>query len=123
MRTAVAALLILLLAACSTTAPDQPSPQQSIAASDITSTTDAIAWARALDNSATATELSEGIDKLGTYFAAEEVWFQTHNSLGQDLISLNADIVGNPNAAGSKVDDLQLIVDKIEDAIEKGDTP
>lgn len=97
--------------------------ETAIAATDIETIDDGIAWARALDGTATADELSEGITRLSRIIPDLDIWFQDNNAIGSDLINLNADVLSDPATAGTKVADLQAIVDDIEAAIAKGNTP
>lgn len=84
---------------------------------------DGIAWARALDESVPATELSNGIQKVGELVPEQDIWFEANNTIGADLISLNVEVLADPDEAGSKVDDLQDIIDDLEIAIDKGNAP
>jgi hypothetical protein len=104
-------------AAASDAAPEAP------AAADIVTMDDAIAWARGVDDTVSADELSAGIQALGDLVPEEDIWFATNNEIGMALIELNADVQSDPAAAGDKVDDLQSIVDDLETAIEKGPNP
>lgn len=70
-----------------------------ITAADIVTIDDGIEWARALNGSADAGEI------------------------GGALITLNADVLNDPDNAGTKVDDLNAVIDDLEASIEKGPTP
>ena len=126
-RLAVVVLSVALLAGCSSAPTDEPTAEpaavETVTADDIDSMDSGIAWARGLDDSAGAEELSAGITEIGDYFVDEDVWFQTNNEIGQDLLALKVDVLNDPDDAGAKVDDLNLIVDRIEEAIEHGDQP
>jgi hypothetical protein len=118
----------LLLAGCAPTPPTatptaSTTAERKIAASEIKTIDDGIAWARGLDKSVSATELSHGINAIGDLVPKLDIWFATNNKIGQALIKLNLEVLDNPSNAGSKVDDLNDIVDEIEKAIAKGDTP
>ncbi|VXC31295.1 V-type ATP synthase subunit I [Microbacterium sp. 8M] len=124
----LALVAALILAGCATTSPAAtPTPSvtgvHKIAASDIKTIDDGIAWARGLDKSVSATELSRGINAIGDLVPKLDIWFATNNKIGQALIKLNLEVLDNPSNAGSKVDDLNDIVDDIEAAIAKGDAP
>jgi hypothetical protein len=125
-RLAIAALSITLLAGCASAGDYRPMPTSSVerfAAVDIDSMDSAIDWARGLDSSASADEISIGISQIGDYFLNEEVWFATNNEIGGALLSLNAKVQSGQGTTGSKVDELNVIVDDIEKAIEHGDRP
>lgn len=131
MKTKLAAAALAFtfaLTGCAATAPaSEPEPavaaEAPIEAADIETIDDGIAWARSLDDTATADELSEGLNQISGLVPELDIWFQANNEIGRDLISLNVDVLANPADAGTKVDDLQAIVDDIEAAIEKGNTP
>ena len=115
----------LILAGC---APAPAEPASSLvptapAADEIASTEDGIEWARSLDSSATPTELSTGIGAISDLVPSEDIWFQTNNKLGQALIRLNAEVLDDPENAGTKVDDLQSVIDDLEEAIAHGNKP
>lgn len=131
-RTPAAALLILTgalaFSGCSPAATgesstSEASPAAEPTADQIKTIDDGIAWARALDESVPATELSNGIQKLGELVPEQDIWFEANNTIGADLISLNAEVLADPDEAGSKVDDLQDIIDDLEIAIDKGNAP
>lgn len=92
-------------------------------ASDIATIDDGIEWARGLDDSTTSTELSTGIQAIGHLVPEQDIWFDDSNDIGGDLISLNADVLANPDDAGSMVDDLNDIIDDLEAFISKGNRP
>lgn len=128
---ATAALVVVLaLTACG--APTESSPTPTVAvttaapaidASSINNIDDGIAWARSLDSTVSASELSQGINRIGDLVPDLDIWFADSNEIGSELIHLNAAVLGDPERAGTKVDDLQAIVDQLEDAIAKGNKP
>ena len=127
---AIAAVLALAGCASTTTSPDAAAPtptvavtEQAIKAAEISTIDDGIAWARGLDGDASAQEISAGVVAIGKLVPDLDIWFATNNEIGSALIQLNADVLGDPSNAGTKVDDLQAIVDDIEAAIEKGPNP
>jgi hypothetical protein len=126
-RTLIILLTVGLLTGCATSepvaSPAATSDAPALTADQIVTIDDGIEWARGLDDAATATELSQGIGAIGDLVPGEDIWFQTNNEIGQDLIGLNLDVLNNPEAAGTKVDDLGVIVDKLEAAIAHGDKP
>jgi len=104
--------------------PTEPaSASTEIAAASIQTAEDGIEWARALDSSVTAAELSKGIQAIGDLVPDEDIWFASNNEIGGELISLNADVLADPEGADTKVDDLNAIVDDLEAAIKHGDRP
>lgn len=103
--------------------PSEATQQPAMTAADITTIDDGVEWARGLDTSVTATELSKGIIRIGEFVPDLDIWFQTSNELSQNLISLNADVLAKQDDAGSKVDDLNDIIDDLEAAISKGNKP
>ena len=120
-RISVAVLVVTLLAGCSSASEPEPAPiVERISAIDIDSMDTGIAWARGLDSNATADELSLGIEQIGDYFVDEDVWFATNNEIRGALISLNAKVQSGQGTTGAKVGELNVIVDDIEEAIEKG---
>jgi len=126
-KLAISALLILLLAGC-TSIESRPQSESAPAAtaisvSEIVDIDDGIAWARSLDDSVSARELTDGIDTIGALVPDLDLWFQDNNKIGQGLIALGLDVRDDPDNAGSKVDDLNDIVDDIEDSIAKGNVP
>lgn len=131
-RTPALALLALAgaltLTGCSPASVSAPTPSETAQETTLTSDQietidDGIAWARGLDDSVTSTELSKGIVTIGTMVPEQDLWFEDNNQIGGDLIALNAEVLANPGEAGSKVDDLNEIVDDLEAAIAKGDNP
>jgi len=126
MRRLVLVLTVtFILAGCAAT-PAEPSPSvvpTSPAADEIASTEDGIEWARNLDSSATSMELSTGIGAISDLVPTEKIWFQTNNELGHSLIRLNAEVLEDPENAGTKVDDLQSVIDDLEEAIAHGNKP
>lgn len=131
-RTPTLALLALAgalaLTGCTPTASNSPRPSETSqeaapTADEIVSMADGIAWARGLDESASATELSAGIRKIGDLVPEQDIWFETSNTIGTELVSLNADVLASPDDAGSKVDDLNDIIDDLTAALDKGNTP
>jgi hypothetical protein len=116
----------LMLSGCAGGAEPEPAATATVAAitaSQIATIDDGIEWAQSLDDTVTATELSEGITAIGDLVPDLDIWFATNNELGRALIVLNGDVLDDPDTAGDKVDDLQSIVDDIEAAIEKGPNP
>lgn len=118
----------LALTGCTPSASNSPRPSEASqeaapTAEEIVSLADGIAWARGLDESASATELSAGIRKIGDLVPEQDIWFETSNTIGTELVSLNADVLASPDDAGSKVDDLNDIIDDITAALDKGNTP
>lgn len=103
--------------------PSEASQEATPTAEEIVSLADGIAWARGLDESASATELSAGIRKIGDLVPEQDIWFETSNTIGTELVSLNADVLASPDEAGSKVDDLNDIIDDLTAALDKGNTP
>jgi hypothetical protein len=102
----------------------QEAPVESApSAGSIDSIEDGILWARSLDDNVTSVELSSGISAIGEIVPTLDIWFAANNEIGRDLISLNADVQADPVNAHTKVDDLNVIVDKIEAAVEKGNNP
>ncbi|WP_313366396.1 hypothetical protein [Microbacterium sp.] len=131
-RTPAVALLILTgalaFSGCSPattgeSSTSEASPAAVPAADQIKTIDDGIAWAQALDESVPATELSNGIQKIGELVPEQDIWFEANNTIGADLISLNAEVLADPDEASSKVDDLQDIIDDLEIAIDKGNAP
>jgi ABC-type transport system substrate-binding protein len=130
-RFAPLALAAVLLTGCTVTAAESaPAPAETqqkvevaITAADISTIDDGIIWARGLDNSVGADELSAGINAIGDLVPDLDIWFADNNEIGGALISLNADVLSDPDNAGTKVDDLNAIVDDLEASIEKGPTP
>lgn len=131
-RTPALALLALAgaltITGCSPATTSAPQPSETAqeaapTARDIVTIDDGIAWARGLDESASATELNTGIIKVGELVPDQDIWFDTSNSIGVDLIQLNAAVLASPDDAGSKVDDLNDIIDDLEAAIAKGNNP
>lgn len=118
---------MLAFAGCSAepqaTEPTETTVVVVIGADDIETIDDGIAWARSLDSTATAAELSAGIDRIGDLVPDLDIWFATNNKIGVALIELNTEVLEDPGDAGTKVDDLNAIVDDIEAAIEKGPNP
>lgn len=134
MKTRPVVLAVLLastvfMAGCSTPAESAPQPSATatsearLQAAGIVTLDDGIAWARGLGDWATATELGNGIDKIGALVPEQDIWFATSNQIGRDLITLNLAIQEDPENAATKIDDLNVIVDQIEAAIEKGNVP
>lgn len=118
----------LVFTGCTPTASNSPSPsgaalENALTADQIVSLDDGIAWARGLDESASAIELSAGIRKIGDLVPEQDIWFDTSNRIGAELVSLNADVLASPDDAGSKVDDLNDIIDDLNAALDKGNTP
>jgi len=103
--------------------PAPTSTVERVAAIDINSMESGIAWARGIDASATADELSLGIGQIGDYFVDEDVWSATNNEIGGALITLNSKVQSGQGNTSQKVDELNMIVDDIETAIRKGQTP
>lgn len=126
---AAISLAAILLTGCASASNSVASPTPSataeaaIPASQITTIDDGINWARGLDSNATADELSEGIQKIGDLVPDLDLWFQDNNEIGRGLISLNIDVLDDPANAGTKVDDLNVIVDDLEASIAKGNNP
>ena len=124
------ALAVLLLTGCTATTPPDAAPAQAEAqpveialpASDIVTIDDGIEWARGLDDSVNADELSEGINAIGDLVPDLDIWFADNNEIGGALIGLNADVLNDPDNAGTQVDDLNAIIDDLGAAIEKGPT-
>lgn len=129
-RIAVAAAALLALTACapSTGTTTEQSPLASAApaaieATDIVTMDDGVAWARSLTADAPATEISTGMGALMDLVPEQDIWFATNNEIGRELNALNAEVLSDPEDAGTKVDDLNAIVDDIEAAIEHGPKP
>jgi len=89
----------------------------------IESMQEGIAWARALDDTAAADELSLGIERITDHLLDEEIEFETSNELGQSLMALRDAVESAPETAGAKVPELVAIADRIETAIAAGATP
>jgi hypothetical protein len=128
-RLLIAVAAVTMLAGCSgapdpttaeSTAPASTSeasaPEQPIDPEGIESMDEGIAWARALDDSVTAEQLSSGIDRITGHLLDEEIDFETSNEIGQALMALDGEISSAPDTAGSRVADLEVIVDRIEAA-------
>lgn len=127
LRITVIAATILALSACSSPAAEPSAPISAApaapTAADIETMDDGIAWARSLTTSTTATELSAGMGELMDLVPEQDIWFSTSNKIGQELNALNAEVLAGPGDAGTKVDDLNSIVDDIEEAIAHGNNP
>lgn len=119
MKPLVALFLLGLLSGCSAPATTA-SPPTSISASNIVSIDDGIDWSRSLDADVSADELSAGIVAIGDIVPTLEIYATSNNKIGQALMALNIAVLDDPDNAGSKVDDLNDIVDDIEEAIEIG---
>lgn len=129
-RPAVVAFLLISLiglGGCAAPAASEPAPSptaiQRLQSAGIVTIDDGIAWARGLGDWATATELSQGIVAIGKLVPDQNLWFEYNNEIGQNLISLNADILNDPDNATTKIDDLNAIIDDLEAAIAKGGKP
>ena len=125
-----AAIVAMLLAGCtpSTTAESSPTSSSTAtapapAADGIRDIDDGIAWARNLDSSVSAQELSTGINKIGDLVPDLDIWFARNNEIGASLIQLNALVLADPTNAASKLGALNVIVDDIEEAIAHGNNP
>lgn len=118
----------LTLTGCSPASVGAPMPSETaqaavLTADQIATIEDGIAWARSLDESTSASELSAGIRKIGDMVPEQDLWFEDNNEIGGDLIALNAEVLASPDNAGSKVNELNRIIDDLEAAIAKGDNP
>ncbi|MEH6782188.1 MAG: hypothetical protein V7618_11575 [Rhodoglobus sp.] len=126
-KLAIPAFLVLLLAGCALSegGPQSESAPEStaISASVVVDIDDGIVWARGLDDSVSTLEMTERIDTIGALLLDLDLWFQDSNEIGQGLFALGLDIRDDPDDAGSKVEDLNDIVDEIQDSISKGDVP
>ncbi|MCU1419846.1 MAG: hypothetical protein JWR57_1015 [Mycetocola sp.] len=94
-----------------------------IKANEIGTMQEGFVWARSLDSTVDAGELSAGIGAIGDLVPNEEIWFATNNEIGQALVRLRNEVLERPEKAGTKVDDLNAIADDIEEAIEWGVRP
>ena len=103
----------------SASSPGEPA---AITASSIESIDDAIAWARGLDDSVTADELSTGIFRIEDLLTDLHIWFG-NNEVSGALNKLNAEVLARPADAGEKVAELNAVVDALEAAIEKSQNP
>jgi hypothetical protein len=121
----------LLLAGCAVspaaqrpTSSAEPSAViEAIEATDIRTIDEGIEWARNLPDDVPAQELSAGINAIGELVPDLDIWFATSNEIGRALIQLNAEVLEEPSAAAATTDDLKLIIEDIEAAIEKGPNP
>ena len=104
----------------STTEATQPGER--IDPESIESMGEGIAWARALDDTAPADELSLGIERITDHLLDEEIEFETSNEIGQSLMALQDAVESAPDTAGAKVPELAAIADRIESAIAAGAT-
>lgn len=129
-KLAAAVIVALSLAGCAAT--PEATPTSSIAAEatpntltadSITTIDDGIAWARSLGPSVTAEEMQAGVAKIAALMPDLDIWFEDNNRIGQALITLSADILSDPDHAGTKIPDLQQIASDIEVAVAKGNTP
>lgn len=86
---------------------------------------DAEAWAKKLNPGMTglSDEMSTGISKIGDIVPAEGIWFETNNKIGQELITLNNDVLDDPDGAAVKIDDLKALITEIQVAVDHGDKP
>lgn len=108
------------VAGCTADSPPSATPTAAetaaaVSASDIATVDDAIAWTESLDSSVTADDLSTGILAIGALVPTLDLGM-AGNSIGQDLVALNADVLADPDTAGTKVDDLRAIISDIEAA-------
>jgi len=130
-RLLIAVAAVTMLAGCGTAEPTAsgsasptsrsessttPADVGGIDPDDIATMDEGIAWARALDDSVTADELSLGIDRITGHLLDEEIDFETSNEIGQALMQLDAAVSSEPDSAGELVDELKAIVDRIEAA-------
>jgi hypothetical protein len=130
-RLLIAVAAVTMLAGCGTAEPTAsgsasptsrsessttPADVGGIDPDDIATMDEGIAWARALDDSVTADELSLGIDRITGHLLDEEIDFETSNEIGQALMQLDAAVSSEPDSAGERVDELKAIVDRIEAA-------
>jgi hypothetical protein len=115
--------LLLLLAGCSATVPLSAPAPVAVSASAIETLDDANAWADSLTGTASTEEMSEGLGRIGELVPSDEIWFETSNELGQDIISLNSDLFKNPDATAEHIASIQAILDRIDAAIAHGDKP
>lgn len=127
LRALTLASLVLMLAGCSAEASQDtatPTPTiVAIEADSIRTINEGIAWARSLDESVSAKDLSIGIQAIGDLVPGEDIWFERNNEIGSALIGLNNDVLNAPATAETKVDDLNAIMDDLEEAIAHGDFP
>jgi len=135
-RLLIVAATVALLAGCTGAAEPETDGGSATSSESEASTADApidpesiesidegIAWARALDDTVAADELALGIDAITDHLLDQEIAFETSNEIGQALMALNDDVRSAPDTAGTRVVDLNAIVDRLETAIETGATP
>lgn len=67
--------------------------------------------------------MNAGITKIENLVGKQDIWFETHNSIEQDLIHLQAEIAADPANAFTKVDDLDVELGKIDAAVAHGNKP
>jgi len=106
----------------STSTTEATQPGERIDPKSIESMEEGIAWARALDDTAAADELSLGIERITDHLLDEEIEFETSNEIGQSLMALQGAVESAPDTAGAKVPELAAIADRIESAIAAGAT-
>ena len=115
-------LAVILLAGCTAhQAPPTPSETQAATTKMVPTYTvtidDGLTWARSLDGTETAAEVSQGLQKIGELVPTLGLFAADNNAIGQDLITLNNDVLGGPANAGASIGRVKAIADDIEAAI------
>jgi len=119
------------LAGCSATAPDKsadnsrsasPSPAP-ITAGQISTIQDGLKWAAGLPDMATPLELRAGAKAIEDLLPRDKIWFQTGNTIGQDLIKLNLATFNESSHSAENVAEMKRIAIEIQTAIDHGNKP
>jgi hypothetical protein len=128
-KLAAGLLLVLALAGCSSTtdAPSSASPTPSAAAevgvssaADITDLESGAEYALSLkaDTPNLLSEMSATAIRLGDLIGADDTLpFDVHNEVGQDLVSLNADILNGWSDPASRLPDLYAIAGMLQGSL------
>ncbi len=115
---AIAVFAVLATSGCAnpaTSSMDEPAASsassQPVAAGDIHTLQDAVAWINSLNSSTPdlAQEMSAGIVAIEDAVVAADLPAMVNNEVNQALISLNSDVLANPDNAAKLLDELKAI--------------
>jgi hypothetical protein len=124
--------VVLMLAGCSDASPSQtpqsasrsPSPSPApITSGQILTIEDGLKWASSLTDTTSALELRTGAQKIDDLVPRDKIWFQTGNTIGQDIVELNLSTFNDSSHSAVNVAEMKRIAIEIQKAIDHGNRP
>lgn len=105
-------LSIVLLTGCSAAPPEEQIP---VTIERVASPADAATWIRGLEPTMSTSELASDVRALGDLVVSFDLPALVNNSIGGELITLNADLIAGDVSVPDAVARLQVVASELEE--------